>query len=562
MDRHCKNQDQPEIGPNGTESFLLGDKRFSLKNNQLYNEQGDYLSLRSQAGAVLACLIRDNGQVVSKEKLHQEVWGEAIVTDDSLVQCIGEIRKTLNDKDRRIIQTFPRKGYLVNAKPAIEAEKSQGLHTVYIAKDRNSRKWTVITGALITLTLVLSVFSWLKFSEHRYGLGDKPKIAVLPFSDLSVGEHKDYLSDAIAEGVLSEMARHQFFDVIAKNSSFRYRDNETDVRQISQDLGVHYILEGSQQIEGDDLKVTVRLVDAAKATNMWSNTYDVELGDLFIVQDKIVKTVSDRIGRKIQRPVPGRDSRKVSALHYHLQARQLMNLKVDAENNKKAIELNELAVKADPDSHYGYLGLARAYRKASSFAWHGMTKKEALAIGFENAYKALDIAPESPDVHFVLGQLHTNRSETNEALSRLAKAIELNPSNSNYLAYSATPLLYTGKTDEAIERLERAMGVDPFHPEWFHWSMGWALWEKENCEGGLTAMKRMTKIPQQAHRMLSVLYACLGEEKKAQDAYNTFKKDLKELTIAEERALWEDVWTAEGSIDRWLDHLRIAGMKD
>ena len=110
--------------------------------------------------------------------------------------------------------------------------------------------------------------------------------------------------------------------------------------------------------------------------------------------------------------------------------------------------------------------------------------------------------------------------------------------------------------------MNKAMGIDPFHPDWFHWNMGWALWEKEDCDGALEAMKSMANIPQVAHRMLSVIHACLGEVEKSQDAYQTFNKDLEERTISEERELWADVWTAEGSLDRWLDHLRIAGMKD
>ncbi len=478
------------------------------------------------------------------------------------MQCIGEIRKVLNDKNHQLVKTFPRKGYLVSATPVSDTEPATTSAARGLNKKSGLSRWHLVAGSLVVFALVLSGFLLTNLTGNPSELGDKPKIAILPFNDLSIGSNKGHLSDAIAEGVISEMSRHGLIEVVARNSSFRYRDRDIDTRQISRDLGVHYVLEGNQQINNDKLRVSVRLVDATDATNIWSNTYNVELTDFFIVQDAIIKTVSDRIGRKIERPVPSRDSNKVSALDYHLQGRQLIRTDLNPENAKKGIELNELAIETDPDSHYGHLGLARYYRKIASFGWLGFTKEKALNIGFEHAKRAIKLAPESADVHFVLAQLHTNRNETSEALARIAKAIELNPSNSNYLAYSSTPLLYIGKTDEAIDNLQTAMGIDPFHPDWFHWNMGWALWEKNECEGALKAMKSMTKIPQVAHRMLSVIYACLGDRENSRTAYKTFNKDLKERTIAEERSLWEKVWTAEGSLDRWLEHLRIAGMKD
>jgi len=141
-------QNQTQFDPTDAETFLVGKNHFSLKDNQLRNENGEHLPLRSQASEVLACLIRDNGHIVSKDKLHDVVWGDAIVTDDSLVQCIGEIRRALNDKDHRIVQTFQRKGYLVNAEPASAVKLSKDLGANDGSNDRGRRKWPLIAGAL------------------------------------------------------------------------------------------------------------------------------------------------------------------------------------------------------------------------------------------------------------------------------------------------------------------------------------------------------------------------------------------------------------------------------
>ena len=106
------------------------------------------------------------------------------------------------------------------------------------------------------------------------------------------------------------------------------------------------------------------------------------------------------------------------------------------------------------------------------------------------------------------------------------------------------------------------MGIDPFHEDWYHWQMGWALWEIEDCQGALDSMLRMKKIRRGAHRMLAGIHACLGNVEEAQAAYKVFYAEANEPTISEQRAEWIDIWTAPGSLERFLDHMRIAGMKD
>ena len=145
-----------------------------------------------------------------------------------------------------------------------------------------------------------------------------PRIAVLPFDDMSAGADKGYLSDAVAEGIITELARSKTYAVIARNSSFRYRGQPIDVRQIGHELGVDYLLEGSQQKIGDRLKVTAQLLNADDGSHLWANTYNREIGDLFVVQEEIIRTLADRVGRRIERPLPKSDATQVSALHYHL----------------------------------------------------------------------------------------------------------------------------------------------------------------------------------------------------------------------------------------------------
>ncbi len=107
-------------------------------------------------------------------------------------------------------------------------------------------------------------------------------------------------------------------------------------------------------------------------------------------------------------------------------------------------------------------------------------------------------------------------------MARFSKAIELNPSASSFLAASTNPLLMRGQTNEAIERLEQAIGIDPFHPDWYHWQMAWALWEKDQCDDALASKQRMKLIPKGAHRMLAGIYGCLDDVENAQAAFEIF----------------------------------------
>jgi tetratricopeptide (TPR) repeat protein len=123
-------------------------------------------------------------------------------------------------------------------------------------------------------------------------------------------------------------------------------------------------------------------------------------------------------------------------------------------------------------------------------------------------------------------------------------------------------MLFVGRIDEAIDRIERAQGIDPFHPDWYHWDMGWALWEKNDCGAALTAMQKMPKIPIGAHRMLAGIYACLGKEREAKEALAVFLKDSPNDTIREHRKKWGKLYTDPARFERWAEHMRFAGLPE
>ena len=180
----------------------------------------------------------------------------------------------------------------------------------------------------------------------------------------------------------------------------------------------------------------------------------------------------------------------------------------------------------------------------------------------EYADKAILLAPDDAEAHHIRAQIHSEAGEMEEAIAQYDQAIALNPSASNILEGSAAPLLFTGRTDEAIDRIKQAMGIDPFYPDWFNWQMGWALWEKNDCKAALMAMRKMSRIPNGAQRMLAGIQACLGNVREAKEALAVFLQNSPGDSISKQRRKWEKIWIAPGSLDRWIEHMRIAGLPE
>jgi tetratricopeptide (TPR) repeat protein len=222
------------------------------------------------------------------------------------------------------------------------------------------------------------------------------------------------------------------------------------------------------------------------------------------------------------------------------------------------------AIKADPNSQFGYIGLAWSYRNDANFGWHEQehNRDEALKLATENADKAIQLAPDDANAYHIRARIHVVAGEIEQAIARYDQAIALNPSDSEILVASTEPLLLVGRTDEAIDRIELAKGLDPFHPDWFHWQMGWALWEKNDCRAALTAMRKMSKIDSAAHQMLAGIHACLGNAGAAKEALAVYLQNSPGETISKQRRKLGKIWTAPGSLDRWSEHMRIAGLPE
>lgn len=511
-----------EEKPNSSEVFQLGAYTFSLETGELTDASGAAAPLRRQSADVLAYLLRNNGAPVSKTALFDAVWAGAAVTDDSLVQCISEIRRCLDDRDHVIVQTLAKKGYKVQA--------------TLLAEQSASRR----------------------AATH-------PTVAVLAFDDFSVGDDRGYLSDAIAEGVIAELSRFPELAVIARNTSFSFRDAPTPTSEISRRTSASYLVEGSQQKSGDRLRVTVQLIDARAERHIWSDIYERELHDLFTAQDDVVRRVAATVAHKVMkvegRPPAAEAQARRSALHHHLEARQHL-FQFTPEANDRARRANLAAIEAAPDAPYGYVGLAFVHIDSHRWGWPPLTREEALEEAREAARKALELAPDYYDGHAAMGHVHLNDGDLNRAIASARRAMTLNPSDTHAICDLADYLGYAGRLDEAEALLRQAMRMDPLHADWVRWTMGWIQWLSGRYEDALATMNEIPETPPMANRVLALIYGALGRRVEAERAIQRLLKVKPDYSLSDVRLDYAGKFQDGVVMDGILTHLRDAGLPD
>ena len=297
-------------------------------------------------------------------------------------------------------------------------------------------------------------------------LPDKPSIAVLPFTNMSGEPEQTYFSDGITEDIITELSRSRSLFVIARNSSFQYRDKALDVRRIARDLGVRYVVEGSVRTMGSRIRITAQLIDAVQGNHLWSERFDRRIEELFDVQDELTQTIVATVaGRLEDAEIRMATSKRTDSLPaYDCLLRGIQHLRgFGADDNRLARELFEQAVALDPR-----YALAHAYL--------------ALSLLVENRYggasdaikqRALDIAtaavrmdPRESRCHTFLGQAYRFRDEYDMAIFHLERGVELNPNDAVGLVHLAFVLGISGRAEEGIELTHRAIRLDPYVSAW------------------------------------------------------------------------------------------------
>jgi len=298
---------------------------------------------------------------------------------------------------------------------------------------------------------------------RTFELPEKPSIAVLPFVNMSGDPDQEYFSDAITEDIITALSRSAMLFVIARNSSFSYRGKSMDIRRVSKELGVRYILEGSVRKSGNRLRVTAQLIDGITGNHVSAEKYDGDLKDIFELQDQITQQVVASIPWQIQFDISEKLNRldRPDVKTWDLLAR---GIKLFYEATKESLAAAEtlfrrtiVSAPASCDAHWLLAGVLIH----QAFMGYASDKKTTSSEAYELAKKAIVLEGRNEYAHWAMGMIDLYRGNHNKAIAEYQRAIELNPNCS--LAYGSlgTALNYSGEFDESIRNNEIAIRSDP-----------------------------------------------------------------------------------------------------
>jgi TolB-like protein/DNA-binding winged helix-turn-helix (wHTH) protein/Tfp pilus assembly protein PilF len=439
---------------------------------------GKEIELRPKTFAVLQHLVQNPRRLVSKEELFAAVWSNLVVTDDALVQSIGELRRALGDDGQRLIRTVPRRGYRLECDVAAPAQApapadAPGHATSDpvrgavppSAPHRRLRARAVIIltiSVLVAGALLLSYFATERSADTPAETREKAAIAVLPLWNQSDDPRQEYFADGLAQDIINALGRFPELTVLSWNAVSAYKNQPASPGEISRRLAVHYQVEGSVLRSSDRVRVNVQLVNA-EGRVLWSSRYDEALADLFALEDKITVEIAGalaiRVTRIEQQKVSGKPAESLEAYDYVLRARPALQRPTRA-NNAEARALLRRAIKIDPNSAAAYSALAETYHISVAMGW-AESPREFLSRSEEMANKALSLDPSQVRAQVTLGRIHLFHDRHDQAIAELERAVKANPSDSYALAGHGNVLMWLGRTDAAVEALERAQRIDP-----------------------------------------------------------------------------------------------------
>jgi TolB-like protein/DNA-binding winged helix-turn-helix (wHTH) protein/Tfp pilus assembly protein PilF len=397
---------------------------------------------------VLVMLAQHAGRVVMREDMLSRLWPESVVTDESLSRCIYELRRQLSlaggdERYKAMLETVPKRGYRLNATVLPLAPEAVG------APAKRSRWPFVAVGAAV----IVAAIAW--FGQGLVS-GRQNSIAVLPFDDLSSGKNQSHFSDGVSEEIIDRLNKSRELRVIARKSSFSFRDEALSIPQIATQLDVTHVLEGSVRTSGSQLRITARLVEAATNAQLWSRTYDRKIGDLFAIQDEIAGEVASALNATLAgRPEHVPDPR---AHDLFLQAQFFYDRRGPGDV-ERSVSYYQQALEVDPGYAKAWAALAGAY---SLLAYEGrMPQREALEAQGEAARKAVDLDPHLASGHARLAQYYWDIGDRATSYRIFDRAIELDPNDLLVLTFAAGIAMRDGEIGEAISRYDRLVAREP-----------------------------------------------------------------------------------------------------
>jgi len=492
------------------------------------------------------------------------VYGEdpVLVNAHAWERFITDLKQKVKDKPK------PERAYRVFKEP--ETQVSQ-LRKRKIALPR-PLKWPALAAVIVFVVGVATVAVWKYYlyspqarvasvEKMALPLPDKPSIAVLPFDNMSEDPKQEYFSDGITEEIITALSKVPKLFVIARNSTFTYKGKPVKVKQVAEELGVRYVLEGSVRKAGDKIRITAQLIDALTGHTLWAERYDRNLIDIFAVQDEITKKIITAMQVKLTNGEEVRAAaRATNNLEAYLKYLQAMDYiyQFNIESNTLGKKLAEEAIALDPEYAMAYRALARTHMMD---AWFGTTKspKQSLAKSKELLQRAIVLDNTYAEAHATLGFLFSMTEKHDKAVATAEHAVAINPNSAFTHAALGHTLRFAGRWEEAIPEYKKAIRLNPIPPDQYFFGLGLAYaWTGQYDEAIKWCEKAVRQKPNSffAHLMMAVIYSLSGREEEARvEGAEVLRINPKfSLEKFEKRCTGKDK-------ERFIGALRKAGLK-
>jgi TolB-like protein/DNA-binding winged helix-turn-helix (wHTH) protein/Tfp pilus assembly protein PilF len=454
---------------------------------------GHPVHLRPQAYKALKYLAENNGRLISKDHLIEEVWAGRAVSDDSLVQCLRDVRQALGDGDSQYLRTERGRGYIFDlgleergsalalstrleqldvVRVVFEDEESDEVNAPALPpivvgphpglKWGNGGRKAVLAAAGLSV-LILTIVAAYRFYPNREPSPTRiESIAILPFLNESGNPDIEYLSDGISESLINRLSQLPQLKVIARNSAFEYKGKAANLQEVSRTLGVQAILLGRVAQRGDDLVVSVELVDARDRTQIWGERYTRRRADIQAVQEEMARTISEKLRVKLtgaqEEQLTKRATRNQQANELYLTG-MFYYRKPGIEGVKKSLDYFNQSVALDPNFALAWVEVARANRFLVGHSL--LDPKEALPRAKAAVQKALESDETLAEAHVELASTRKDEWDWAGAEREFKRAIELNPNLAEAHNKYSSYLSVMGRHTEALAENKRAQELDP-----------------------------------------------------------------------------------------------------
>ena len=368
----------------------FGPFRLDLVRRQLTRD-GAPVRLGARSMDILCVLAAAKGELVTKDQLMARIWPGNIVEENAIQVHVSALRKAIDDEQNSAsyVVTVPGRGYrFVCPAPSSGGRSASGA---------------------------------------AFGLPDKPSIAVLPFSNLSGDREQEYFADGIAEDIITALARARWFFVIARNSSFAFKGKAVEAKQIAQNLGVQYVLEGSVRKSGDRVRITAQLIDARAGIHVWGERYDRHLRDIFAVQDEITERVTGAIEPELLKSEGLRaTARGISSLTAWDLVRQgtWQFHQITKPTHLRGRELFREAVRLDPLLPEAHMWLGRVSESIVGYGWSDDPAAD-LKEAVQSCLRGIQLDEKDPYGHYALSMSYLFSGALEQAIQAVEKSVDL-----------------------------------------------------------------------------------------------------------------------------------------